>query len=256
MNLIDTLILSVVEGVSEFLPISSTGHLILTSHLLDLKQTEFLKSFEIAIQSGAILSVVVLYGRKLLTNRIMLKKTLVAFIPTAVIGFILYKLIKSFLLGNEAVTLAALFFGGFALVALELVFKRKEHKETISTISYRKVMLIGVFQSISVIPGVSRSAATIIGGLFLGMTRYEATEFSFMLAIPTMFAATALDLAKSSSTFTGNQIQTLIIGFLASFIVALVAVKWFIGYVKNHTFIPFGIYRIVLAALYYLIFFR
>lgn len=268
MNLLNTLILSTVEGISEFLPISSTGHLILASHLLALRQTEFLKSFEIAIQSGAILSVVVLYGRKLLSDQIMLKKTLVAFLPTAVIGFILYKLIKTFLLGNEAVTIAALFLGGIALIGLELFFipretraeerrdHGKEHKETIDTISYRKAALIGVFQSISVIPGVSRSAATIIGGLFLGMTRYEATEFSFVLAIPTMFAATSLDLLKSSSTFTVNQIQTLIIGFLASFIVALVAVKWFIGYVRYHNFIPFGVYRIVLAILYFFLFFR
>lgn len=256
MNLIDTLILSTVEGVSEFLPISSTGHLILTSHLLRLQQTEFLKSFEIAIQAGAILSVLVLYGKKLLTNTMMLKKTIVAFIPTAVIGLILYKVIKSFLLGNEAITLAALFFGGIALILLELFFHGKDHKETIDTISYKKAALIGVFQSISIIPGVSRSASTIIGGLFLGMTRYQATEFSFMLAIPTMFAATTLDLVKSAPSFTSGQVQTLIIGFLASFLVALVAVKWFIGYVRYHTFIPFGIYRIALAALYYLIFIR
>lgn len=256
MNLIDAFILSFVEGVSEFLPISSTGHLVLTSHLLNLQQTEFLKSFMITIQAGAILSVIVLYGKKLLTNTIVLKKIIVAFIPTAIVGAILYKLIKSFLLGNEAVTLSALFLGGIALIALELFFREKEHKETISTISYRKAALIGVFQSISIIPGVSRSAATIIGGLFLGMTRYEATEFSFVLAIPTMFAATGLDLTQTAPSFSSGQVQTLIIGFLASFIIALVAVKWFIGYVRNHTFIPFGIYRIVLAILYYLIFFR
>ncbi len=256
MNLFDTLILSAVEGVSEFLPISSTGHLILVSHLLELRQTEFLKSFEIAIQAGAILAVIAIYGKKLLKDSAMLKKVLVAFFPTAIIGYFLYKFIKNHLLGNELITLLALLFGGIALILLELYFKKKDHKETIHSISYKKAALIGVFQSISVIPGVSRSAATIIGGMFLGMTRYEATEFSFILAIPVMFAATSLDLVRTAPSFTTSQVETLIIGFIASFIFAFVAIKWFIGYIRYHNFIPFGIYRIILSLIYFLLFFR
>ena len=254
MNYIDAIILSVVEGITEFLPVSSTGHLILFSNLLNLPQTEFLKSFEIAIQLGAILSVVVLYGRKLLSDTKLIKQTLIAFVPTGIFGLLLYKLVKDYLLGNAIVTVAALFLGGIGIIAAEYYFKNKKHGVEVNELGIKETLLIGVAQSVSMIPGVSRSAATIIGGLFLGLNRKAAVEFSFILAIPTMFAATAYDLLKSAQTFNVSDFQTLAVGFVVSFIVALMAVKWFVGFVKTKTLIPFAIYRIIISLVFGFIF--
>jgi len=257
MDILQALILSIVEGISEFLPISSTGHLILTSDILKLSQTEFVKSFEIIIQLGAILAVVVLYAKTLLEKRKMWVPLLAAFIPTAIIGFILFKLIKQFLLGNTMVTLWALLLGGVILIIAEKLYKEQPHHlDSIEKLSYKKAILIGLAQSISVIPGVSRSAATILGGLFVGLKRQPAVEFSFLLAIPTMVAATGLDLVKSNFSFTSQEWGVLAVGFIGSFITALLAVKFFIQYVKNHTFVAFGIYRIVLAIVFWLLIVR
>ena len=255
MDLIQTLILSVVEGVTEFLPISSTGHLILVSDILRISQTNFVKDFEIIIQLGAILAIVVLYFKRFIENSLVWKKVLTAFLPTAVIGFLLFKLIKSFLLGNLYITLVALLLGGIALIVLEVIHKEQDyHVDSIEKISYKNAFLIGVFQALAVIPGVSRSAATIVSALFLGTKRKAAAEFSFLLAVPTMLAASSLDLVKSNFSYSSNEWLMLVMGFLGSFVVALVVVKWFTGFIKTHTFIPFGIYRIVLSlAFWYLL---
>ena len=253
MDILHALILSVVEGISEFLPISSTGHLVLTSELLKIPQTEFVKSFEIIIQLGAILSVIVLYWRRLVESRQLSLKVLAAFLPTAVVGFALYKVIKVFLLGNTMVTLLALFLGGIALIVAEKFYKEQPHHlEELEKLTYKKAFLIGLAQSISVIPGVSRAAATIFGGLFLGLKRKAAVEFSFLLAIPTMAAATGLDLLKTSFSFSGQEWGVLSVGFIGAFITAIFAVKYFIKYIEHHTFVVFGIYRIVLAILFWL----
>lgn len=253
MDYLQAIVLSIVEGISEFLPISSTGHLVLTSKLLNIEQTEFVKSFEIIIQLGAVLAVVVLYWKTLLQSRKVWERILVAFVPTAILGFILYKVIKGFLLGNTAVTLWALLIGGILLILLELIYKEKEHHaDSIEHMSLKQAFFIGVFQSFAMIPGVSRSAATIIGGLFLGAKRKAAVEFSFLLAIPTMLAATTLDMAKSSFAFTPYEFSLLAVGFIVSFIVAIFAVKFFLGFIKHHTLIPFGIYRIVLAIIFFI----
>ena len=254
MNVLQSLILSAVEGISEFLPISSTGHMILASKLLNIAQSGFVKDFEIIIQLGAILSIVVLYFRQFSRNTEVWKRVLVAFLPTAVIGFLLFKFIKTILLGNLYVTLFSLLLGGLALIFLELIYKEKDHHaDSIEKITVKNAFLIGVFQSIAVIPGVSRSAATIVSALFLGTKRKAATEFSFLLAVPTMLAATGLDLVKSNFSYTVNEWIVLLIGFVGSFAVALIIVKWFLKYIQNHTFIPFGIYRIILAILFYLL---
>lgn len=253
MNIFQALILGIVEGVTEFLPISSTGHMILASKLMMITQSDFIKSFEIIIQSGAILSVLVLYGKKLIESREILKKTIVAFIPTAIVGFGLYKIIKTVLIGNTNVTVFSLLVGGIALIMLERHFKGKEHTMDIHTLSYKNAFIIGLIQSISVIPGVSRAAATIIGGLSLGMDRTSAVEFSFILAIPTLLAATGLDLVKSGHNFNMNQLELLGVGFITSFVVALIVMKWFIKFVKTNTFIPFGIYRIIIALTFLLL---
>ena len=254
MTYLHTLILGIIEGVSEFLPISSTGHLILASYLLHLKQTDFQKSFEIAIQLGAILSVVVLYWRALLVNFEILKRVITAFIPTAIIGFIFYKIIKRVLLGNNTVVLYSLLIGGIFLVLFELWHREKESASgELSDISYSKSFIIGLCQTVSMIPGVSRSAATIIGGLILGIKRKTIVEFSFLLSVPTMVAATGLDLMKSSGQFTLEDFNLLLMGFISSFIVALLSIKWLIHFIKNHTFISFGIYRILISLLFWFV---
>lgn len=246
-----------VEGITEFLPISSTGHLILTSDLLKIQQTNFIKSFEIFIQAGAVLAIVFLYWQTLTKNIEVWKRIIVAFIPTGIIGLLLYKVIKNSLLGNTNITLFALFIGGLLLILLEFIHKEKDHHaDEIENLSLKNSFLIGVFQSISVIPGVSRSAATIIGALILGTKRKTAVEFSFLLAIPTMFAATGLDLIKSSFSFTPFEYSLLAIGFFGTFIVAIFAVKFFMRFIQNHTFIPFGIYRILISFLFWLIILR
>jgi undecaprenyl-diphosphatase len=254
MNILQAIILSVVEGISEFLPISSTGHMILASDILKISQTNFVKDFEIIIQLGAILAIVVLYWKNVYKSPLVWKKILAAFIPTGIIGFLLFKIIKTYLLGNLYVTLVSLFIGGIILIILELVHKEKQdHVETIEKISYKNAVLIGIAQSLAVIPGISRSAATIVGALFLGTKRKTATEFSFLLAVPTMLAATGLDLIKSNFNYSSSEWILLIIGFIGAFLSALVVVKWFVKFVQNHTFIPFGIYRIVASLLFYLI---
>lgn len=254
MNFFQAVILSIIEGISEFLPISSTGHLILTSNILKIAQSSFVKDFEIIIQLGAILAIVFLYWDVFLKNKEVWKKILTAFVPTGIIGFILFKLIKTYLLGNVYITVISLLVGGIALILLELIYKEKEHHvENIEDISYRNALLIGIFQSIAVIPGVSRSAATIVSALFLGTKRKAAAEFSFLLAVPTMLAATSLDLIKSNFSYSSNEWLIIFIGFIGAFITSLFVVKWFLKFIQTNTFIPFGIYRIIAAILFYLI---
>lgn len=254
MNLFDAVIYGIVEGITEFLPISSTGHLMLTSFLLKSLQTNFLKSFEIAIQLGAILSVVVLYAKHLFVNKEIIKRIIVAFLPTAAVGFALYKVIKGILLENTQIVLWSLFIGGILLIVFELFHKEKNDSvEELSHIPYRTSFLIGIFQSLAVIPGVSRAAATIIGGLALGLKRKTIVEFSFLLAVPTMLAATGFDLIKNAGAFSVDDFWFLAVGFVTSFVVALLSIKFLLGFIKKHTFISFGVYRMLLALLFWII---
>lgn len=238
------IVMAVVEGATEFLPVSSTGHLILTSWLLGIPQTEFVKTFEIAIQLAAILAVGALYWRRLLQPRLWWT-LLVAFLPTALVGFFLYPFIKGVLLGSEWITVSALFFGGMGLLVLERLYVRERHqRHELTTLPARSAFLVGSAQALAVVPGVSRSAATIFGGLFAGLKRAEAAELSFLLALPTMAAATGLDLFKTSFHMTFHEWNLLLLGSVASFLSALVAVRWFVRYVSRHTFFPFAVYRI------------
>lgn len=258
MDIINVIILGLVEGITEFLPVSSTGHLILASDLLKIAQSDFTKSFEIIIQLGAILSVVVLYWKKF-WNLELIKRLIAAFIPTGIIGLGLYKIVKTYLIGNEAIVLWSLFLGGIFLIVFEIYHHHicrpgrstNVENEESSEISLKQSLVIGLFQSIAIIPGVSRSAATIIGGLWLGLKRTTIVEFSFLLAVPTMLAATSLDLVKNASAFSTSDFGALAIGFIVSFLVALFAIKFFIKFVKTHDFILFGIYRIVVAILFW-----
>jgi len=253
MNYFQAVILSIIEGLSEFLPISSTGHLILASDILKISQTEFAKSFEIIIQLGAIISIVFLYRKTLIRNLEYWKKILVAFIPTGILGFTLYKLVKHYLLGNSLIVIISLFIGGIILILLEKFHQEKNsHTEKIENLSYKNAVIIGLFQSVSMIPGVSRSAATIIGGVLMGLNRKTAVEFSFILAVPTMLAATGLDLVKSNFQFSDYEYSLLGVGFIGAFFTAIIAVKLFISFVQKNTFVHFGVYRIVIALLFWL----
>lgn len=256
MSIFETIILGVVEGFTEFLPISSTGHLILTSHLLKLEQDGFLKSFEIAIQLGAILSVVVLYFKKFLLNLEVIKRAAVAFVPTAVVGFVMYGFIRNVLLGSVVTVLWSLFLGGVALITFEFWYRNKKltSERNVEDISYTHCFWIGCFQAISVIPGISRAGATILGGLWLGVPRKTIVEFSFLLALPTMAGATGLDLLKNASSFSFDQFGVLAVGFVVSFITAMLAIKFLTSFVQKHTFVSFGIYRIILAIVFFFLF--
>lgn len=252
MDIIHSIILGAVEGVSEFLPISSTGHLILAGKLLNLPSTEFLKTFNIAIQLGAILSVVVLYWKKFLLDRKAMINVIAAFIPTAVIGFAFYKTVKH-MLGSEMIVVWALLIGGIFMIIFERWHKGKDGAvASVSDMTIKQSIIIGLVQSLSMIPGVSRSASTIFGGLFLGLNRKTAVEFSFLLAVPVMAAATALDLLKNYKHFSQADFGALGVGFIVSFIVALLSIKFLLSYINKHDFTVFGIYRIVVALVFLL----
>jgi undecaprenyl-diphosphatase len=250
LDLLDAIILAVVEGLTEFLPVSSTGHTILAATLLNVTQTPFVKSFELALEFGSILAVVVLYWRYFLKVEV-LKRLIVAFIPTGIVGLLIYPFFKDVLFGNVQVVLWALLLGGVAIILFELAYKQQYEIDDVSKIPYKHCLLIGVFQSFSVIPGLSRSAPTIMGGLALGMKRQTIVLFSFLLAVPTMMAASGFDLVMSFNEFSSGQVNLLLVGFAASFLVAMPAIKFFLGYVRNHNFVAFGIYRILLVAVFY-----
>jgi undecaprenyl-diphosphatase len=251
MDLVQAIMLSLIEGVTEFLPISSTGHLLLATRFLNIQQTEFVKSFEVIIQLGAILSVVVLYWKKLLGNFKLWKNILVAFIPAAVVGLLLYDFIKAVLFENILVVVFALLVGGILLILIEKLFKEKDSAiGFLEELTLKQSFFIGVAQAFSVIPGTSRAASTIIGGLLVGAKRKVAVEFSFLLAIPTMMAATGLDLIKSDFNFNSQELMILGVGFVGSFITAMLVVKWFIKFVQTNNFFWFGVYRIILALVF------
>ncbi|MEI6379006.1 MAG: undecaprenyl-diphosphate phosphatase [Candidatus Falkowbacteria bacterium] len=249
MNLLHAIILGIVEGLSEFLPISSTAHLDFARQMLGILSNDFTKSFEIIIQLGAILAVAVIYWKKITSNlKISVPKLAVAFAPTAILGLIFYKIIKYYLLGNDWLMICMLVLGGVGLIIFEKWHAKKTAASTapiLDSISYKQAFLVGCAQSVAMVPGVSRSAATIIGGLALGISREQIVEFSFMLAIPTMAAATGLDLIKSAHDFSQQQYLLLAVGFISCFIVAIIIIKWFIGYIRHHNFIGFGWYRII-----------
>ncbi|MDD5477484.1 MAG: undecaprenyl-diphosphatase UppP [Candidatus Omnitrophica bacterium] len=254
MHIVSVLIFGIVEGITEFLPVSSTGHLMLTAKLLQISQSEFIKSFEISIQLGAILAVVVLYWDRLIKGWEIWKRLLVAFLPAALIGALFYKMIKRYLLGNNEVVLWSLFIGGLFLIVFELLHREKKGAvEELSAVSYPQALVIGLFQSVAMIPGVSRAAATIIGGLVVGLKRKTIVEFSFLLAVPTMLAATALDLFKSAQVFKSGQFVSLGTGFIVSFFVALAAIKFLLSFIKRHSFIAFGVYRVIIVLVFWLI---
>lgn len=294
MDLLNAAILGLIEGFSEFLPISSTGHLILVSHFLDLEQNNEHRAFEVIIQLGSILAVLVVLWRRLLgldfisANSYKQSKTaieskfkifknpqiyalfalysrlFVAFLPAAIFGFLFYKSIQE--LFNAQIVAFMLIFVGVIFIIIEIFIVKKREKnaknseakviestfiESTSQLpSYTKAIIIGVFQAFAMIPGTSRSGASIIGGLLCGLDRKSATEFSFMLALPTMLAATAYTIFKNPQILAGEQFSVLCVGFLVAFISAFFAVKVFLSFISRFNFIPFGIYRIALGCVF------
>lgn len=266
LNLLQTIVIAIVEGLTEFLPVSSTGHMIITQHILGVESTDFVKAFTFIIQFGAILSVVCLYWKNFFQlnhapisdNTSLLKrflhkydfywKLLVAFIPAAVLGLLFSDVIDEML---ESVTVVAvmLIVGGIFMLFCDKIFGNGNEK---TVLTEKRAFLIGLFQCISMIPGVSRSMATIVGGMAQKLTRKKAAEFSFFLAVPTMFAATVYKMAKlfmdGGIEIISANLTTLIVGNIVAFIVALLAIKFFISFVTKYGFVAFGWYRIVVGS--------
>jgi len=252
LDFFSAIVLAIVEGITEFLPVSSTGHTILAAVILGVQQTPFVKSFYLVLEFGSIVGVVALYWR-LFLNVEILKRLIIGVIPTGIVGLLIYRTFKDFLLGNTQVVLWALLLGGIFLIVFEWRYKERATYDDVSKIPYKHCFLIGLFQSISVIPGLSRSTATITGGLVLGLKRQTIVLYSFLLAVPTMIAASGFDLMMSSAQFSSAQLELLIVGFVTSFLVALVVIKLFLSYIRTNNFIPFGVYRILLVVAFFLV---
>jgi undecaprenyl-diphosphatase len=262
MTNIQAIALGFIEGLTEFLPISSTGHLTLASHFLNIVQNEQFIVFEIAIQLGAILAVVFFYWRKFF-NTELLAKLFIAFIPTAIVGVTIYKHIKT-LLASEFIVACSLILGGIVLIIVEKYLVNKKFfdigfpnsdKVPPTSVSYRGAFLLGVAQSVAMIPGVSRSGATIVAGLLMNIERKVLVEFTFLLAVPTMSAATLYTIYKNLNVLSVENFNHIFLGFAASFVVALLVIKFLINYIKKYDFIPFGWYRIFLGAFILLVLF-
>lgn len=243
MTTLQAIIIAIVEGITEFLPVSSTGHMIITQKLLGMEINDFVKAFTVNIQFGAILSVIVLYWKKFFQTLDFYFKLFVAFIPAAIIGFLLSDFIDS-MLENVAVVAVMLVLGGIVLLFVDKWFKNPSKDQSIS---YPTALKIGFFQCIAMIPGVSRSAATIIGGMSQKLDRKTAAEFSFFLAVPTMFAASGYKLLQNYKTITSENIDILLIGNVVAFVVAMIAIKAFITFLTRYGFKVFGYYRIVVG---------
>lgn len=247
MSFIEAVVLAVIEGLTEFLPVSSTGHMIIASSIMGIQSNDFVKMFTVAIQFGAILSVAIIYHKNFLHSFSFYLKLAVAFLPAAVIGFLLNDYIDA-MLENVLVVAVSLLLGGIILLFIDKLFAHNG-VDNAEDISYSTALKIGFFQVISMIPGVSRSAATIIGGLSQKLNKKSAAEFSFFLAVPTMFAATVYKMLKYHKTigFTASDIPALAIGNIVAFIVAWIAIKGFIAFLTNNGFKIFGWYRIVIG---------
>ena len=257
MNTLQAIVLAIIEGITEFLPVSSTGHMIIASSFFGIAHDDFTKLFTIVIQLGAILSVVVLYFKRFFQTLYFYFKLLVAFIPAVVLRLLLSDFIDG-LLENPVTVAISLLIGGLILLKVDEWFNKPNTAETSQEISYLQAFKIGLFQCLAMIPGVSRSGASIVGGMSQKLSRTTAAEFSFFLAVPTMFGATAkkcYDYYKAGFELSHDQVNLLIIGNIVAFIVALLAIKTFIGFLTKNGFKVFGYYRIIAGIVLLLIHF-
>lgn len=247
MNTLQAIVLAIIEGITEFLPVSSTGHMIIASSFFGIAHEDFTKLFTIVIQLGAILSVVVLYFKRFFQTLDFYFKLLVAFIPAVVLGLLLSDFIDG-LLENPVTVAVSLLVGGIILLKVDEWFNNPNTAETSQEITYLQAFKIGMFQCLAMIPGVSRSGASIVGGMSQKLSRTTAAEFSFFLAVPTMLGATAkkcYDYYKAGFELSHDQVNLLVIGNVVAFIVALLAIKTFIGFLTKNGFKVFGYYRII-----------
>lgn len=254
MTILHSFILAIVEGFTEFLPISSTGHMIVVSHFLHIKESVTLETFEVVSQVGAISAVVVLYAKKLFETA-MIQKLIIAFIPTGVLGLFIFPYIKLFLTSPLLVALT-MTLGGVCILVVEKWYTQKIVSDDIKKekeISYKEAFLLGIYQAIAIIPGVSRSGAMIIGGLTMKLERKLLTEFTFLLAVPTMVIATLYTIYKKHSELVVNDIVPILFGTVVSFMVALLVITYFLKYIRSHSFAVFGWYRIIVGIILILI---
>ncbi|BCX15121.1 MAG: undecaprenyl-diphosphatase [Candidatus Parcubacteria bacterium] len=255
MELLKYFLLGIIEGITEFLPISSTAHLILVSNLLKIPQTEFHKFLEIFIQTGAILAVIFNYFKFILDNKHLIPKLLASFIPTAIISLIFYKLIKNVFFESQLLIILTLILGGLIFIIFELLINKKiiQLQYSLDNLTFIYALLIGIFQSLAIIPGVSRAGAVILGMLFLRFQRKDSVLYSFLLAVPTIISAGFYDLYKvgiENLVFNFNNIFYLSIAFLTSFVFALLTINWLINYLNKNNFLIFGYYRLVFGLLF------
>lgn len=249
--MLHTILLGIVEGITEFLPVSSTFHLIWTSTLLGISQTEFVKLFEVVIQGGAILAVVFIYWKEILSNFTLFKKLIASFIPTAVVGLVLYKIIKGVFFENTVAMTIVFIIVGIVFLIVEYLIRQGRIKidRDIRALSMKQAVLVGLFQALAVMPGVSRAGAVMIGMMFMGTRRDEAAKYSFMLAIPTILAATALDLFEMRDVLFSNTsyLSLLFVGTVISFVAAIFVIRWLIKYLQTNSLVLFGWYRVIVG---------
>ncbi len=249
MDIFDSIILGIIEGFTEFLPISSTGHLIVASEALGIDQTKVTTAYEVIIQFAAILAVVLTYKEKFTLEKIELwKKLILAFIPIGAVGFLFASQIKAMF---DIVIVAWMFIaGGIIFLIVEKFYTEKEHFiDDVEKVSYKQALWIGIAQIFALIPGTSRAGSTIIGAMLVGLNRKASAEFSFLLALPVMCATTGYDLLKHYQDFTGANLVVLLIGFVVAFIVAYLTIKLFLAFLQRFTFVAFGVYRIIFGTI-------
>ncbi|MDO8609659.1 MAG: undecaprenyl-diphosphate phosphatase [bacterium] len=251
MNIIQAIILGIVEGITEFLPISSTAHLIIASKLFHIPQTDFQKFFEVYIQSGAILAVFLLYIKYVMKHKEVIKNVIISFFPTAIVGFLFYKVIKTVFFESTLLIIGAMILFGIVFLVTEYLIKSKKLvlKKSLNKVTWKEAFIIGLNQSLAVVPGVSRAGIVMISMMGLGYKRSESAMYSFLLAVPTIVVASGYDLFKMRGMLihSTQYLPVLMIGFVASFITAYIAIKWLVGFLQKSSLVPFGIYRIILG---------
>jgi undecaprenyl-diphosphatase len=254
MTTLHALILGIIEGFTEFLPISSTGHMILVSHFLKIPESVTLTTFEIVVQVGAIFAVLVTFFKKLFHPK-TIKKLIIGFLPTGIVGLLVFPHIK-YLLQNQLLVACTLTLGGICILIVEHIYEKNiRHGQVAETsvISYKQAFFLGLFQTLAIIPGVSRSGAMIVGGLSMKLSRKTLTEFTFLLAVPTMFVATLYTIYKKHSELSVESISPIIIGTVASFVVAMIVIRYFLAYIRSHSFTIFGYYRLIIGIILLLV---